>query len=87
VGGTVVHLGIHDAATAWPMDAAFRTEVALRSSLGYCSHYGRRQDFAEAADLLAAPPELTDSLITHRFPIEDAVEAFRLAQDKSKGVR
>jgi len=26
------------------------------------------------------------TLITHRFPIEDAVEAFRLAQDKSKGV-
>jgi hypothetical protein len=24
--------------------------------------------------------------ITHPFPIEDAVEAFRLAQDKSKGV-
>jgi transposase len=46
----------------------------------------RRRDFAEAADLLAAPPELTSTLITHRFPIEDAVEAFRLAQDKSKGV-
>jgi threonine dehydrogenase-like Zn-dependent dehydrogenase len=26
------------------------------------------------------------TLITYRFPIEDAVEAFRLAQDKSKGV-
>jgi len=26
------------------------------------------------------------TLITHRFPIEDAGEAFRLAQDKSKGV-
>jgi threonine dehydrogenase-like Zn-dependent dehydrogenase len=31
-------------------------------------------------------PEVTSTLITHRFPIEDAVEAFRLAQDKSKGV-
>ena len=39
-----------------------------------------------AADLLAARPELTSTLITHRFPIEEAVEAFRLAQDKSKGV-
>jgi hypothetical protein len=26
------------------------------------------------------------TLITHRFPIEHAVEAFWLAQDKSKGV-
>jgi threonine dehydrogenase-like Zn-dependent dehydrogenase len=68
-----------------PMDAAFMKEVALRPSLGYCSHHGRRRDFVEAADLLAARPELTSTLITHRFPIEDAVEAFRLAQDKSKG--
>ena len=86
VGGTVVHLGLYDPGTAWPMDAAFIKEVTLRPSLGYCSHYGYRRDFAEAADLLAARPELTSTLITHRFPIEDAVEAFRLAQDKSKGV-
>jgi threonine dehydrogenase-like Zn-dependent dehydrogenase len=68
------------------MDAAFIKEVTLRPSLGYCSHYGYRRDFAEAADLLAARPELTRTLITHRFPIEDAVEAFRLAQDKSNVV-
>jgi 2-desacetyl-2-hydroxyethyl bacteriochlorophyllide A dehydrogenase len=69
VGGTVVHLGTYDPATVWPMDAAFMKEVTLRPSLGYCSHRGRRRDFAEAADLLAARPELTDTLITHRFPI------------------
>jgi threonine dehydrogenase-like Zn-dependent dehydrogenase len=85
VGGTVVHLGLYDSGTVWPMDAAFAKEVALRPSLGYCSH-NRRPDFAEAADLLAARPELTSTLITHRFPIEDAVKAFRVAQDKSKGV-
>jgi hypothetical protein len=53
-GSTVVHLGSYDPGTAWPMDAAFIKEVALRPSLGYCSHHGRRRDFAEAADLLAA---------------------------------
>ena len=36
--------------------------------------------------MLAARPELTQLLITHRFPIEDAPEAYRVAQDKSKGV-
>jgi threonine dehydrogenase-like Zn-dependent dehydrogenase len=46
----------------------------------------RRKNFAESADLLAKRPELARTLITHRFPIEDAVEAFRMAQDKSKGV-
>jgi threonine dehydrogenase-like Zn-dependent dehydrogenase len=85
VGGTVVHLGAYDPGTAWPMDAAFVKEVALLPSLGYCSHYERR-DFVEAAELLAVRPELSRTLITHRFPIEDAVEAFRVAQDKSKGV-
>lgn len=84
-GGTVVHLGLYDAETAWPMDAAFMKEVVVRPSLGYCSH-GRRRDFAEAADLLATRPELTSILITHRFPIDDAAEAFRVAQDKSQGV-
>lgn len=85
VGGTVVHLGAYDPGTVWPMDAAFSKEVALRPSLGYCSHY-RRRDFAEAADLLAARPELGTTLITHRFPIDDAVEAFRVAQNRSNGV-
>lgn len=84
-GGTVVHLGLYDAETDWPMDAAFMKEVVVRPSLGYCSH-GRRRDFAEAADLLATRPELTSILITHRFPIDDAAEAFRVAQDKSQGV-
>ncbi|OBK76599.1 alcohol dehydrogenase catalytic domain-containing protein [Mycobacterium sp. 1164985.4] len=84
-GGTVVHLGAYPAETVWPMEASFSKEVTVRPSLGYCSH-GRRRDFAEAADLLAARPELVRTLITHRFPIDDAVEAFRVAQDKSKGV-
>ncbi len=84
-GGTVVYLGTYDADTSWPHAEAFMGEIALRASLGYCAHNGRRE-FAEAADLLATRPELAQMLITHRFPIEDAPAAFRAAQDKSKGV-
>jgi len=36
--------------------------------------------------MLAAAPELADLLITHRFPHEDAPEAFAVARDKSRGV-
>jgi threonine dehydrogenase-like Zn-dependent dehydrogenase len=67
---------------AWPSGAAFMKEVAIRPSLGYCGHNGQRE-FAEAAGMLAARPELVRSLITHRFPIEDAAEAFRVAQDRT----
>jgi threonine dehydrogenase-like Zn-dependent dehydrogenase len=44
-------------------------------SLGFCRHGGRK-DYESAADMLAQRPELADSLIRHRFPIEDAAEAF-----------
>ncbi len=63
----------------------FLREIALRPSLCYCSHKGRGE-FAEAADMLASRPELPATLITHRFPIDDAAAAFRVAADKSKGV-
>ncbi len=83
-GGTVVHLGVYGAIT-WPMQQAFMKEVALRPSLGYCGHHGRRE-FAESAEMLASRPDLVRMLVTHRFPIEDAPEAFRVAKDRSKGV-
>ncbi len=59
-------------------------EVALRPSLGYCAHAGRRE-FAEVADMLAARPDLPALLITHRYPIEDAVTAFATAADRAQG--
>jgi len=83
-GGAVVYMGVFGDIT-WPHAECFMKEVALRPSLGYCAHEGRRE-FAEAADMLAGRPELAQTLITHRFPIEDAQEAFRVARDKSKGV-
>jgi len=83
-GGTVVYVGVYGDVT-WPHAQAFMKEVALRPSLGYCGHHGHRE-FSEAAAMLASRPDLPAMLITHRFPIEDAQEAFRVAQDRSKGV-
>lgn len=82
--GTVVYLGVHGDIN-WPHGQAFMKEVGIRPSLGYCAHNGRRE-FAEAANLLAFRSELAQMLITHRFPIDDAAEAFRVARDKSQGV-
>jgi threonine dehydrogenase-like Zn-dependent dehydrogenase len=33
--------------------------------------------------MLAADPEIVDTVISHRFPLEDAPEAFRVAADRS----
>ena len=35
--------------------------------------------------MIADDPEIARTIITHRFPIDDAVEAFRVAGDKSTG--
>ena len=35
--------------------------------------------------MLVADPEITRTVITHRFPLEDAEEAFRVASDRSSG--
>jgi threonine dehydrogenase-like Zn-dependent dehydrogenase len=83
-GGRVVYVGVYGD-MSWPHQEAFMKEVALQPSLGYAGHHGRRE-FAEAADMLVARAELAKILITHRFPIEDASEAFRVAQDRSQGV-
>lgn len=83
-GGTVVVLGVYTPDVRWPFMECFNKEVRTVPSLGYCKH-GDSRDFAEAAALLAARPDLVDSLISHRFPIEDAVEAFRVAADKTTG--
>ena len=38
-----------------------------------------------AAQVLAASPELVPAIITHRYPLEAAPEAFATAADRSAG--
>ncbi|MEI8001662.1 MAG: zinc-binding dehydrogenase [Actinomycetes bacterium] len=85
-GGTMSVLGVFPPEATWPQHTCFIKEVRTVPSLGYCRHeHGR--DFAQAAALLASSPDLVDALITHRFPIEDAPEAFRIAADRASGAR
>ena len=85
-GGTVVYVGVYAADTTWPHQDgvhAARSRSVRRSATAVTTVGASSQ---EAAEMLVSRPELARMLITHRFPIEDAPEAFRVAQDKSKGV-
>jgi hypothetical protein len=53
-----------------------------------CSCYdnaGGTHEFARAAEVLASTPEIAAAVITHRFPLSDAPEAFRVAADRASG--
>jgi threonine dehydrogenase-like Zn-dependent dehydrogenase len=43
------------------------------------------RDIDAAAALLAATPELPRAIITHRFPLEAAAEAFATAAERRSG--
>lgn len=59
-------------------------EVDLYSSMGYGGAVPDR-DFDAAARTLAANPAIADALITHRFPLDGATEAFATARDRAAG--
>jgi 2-desacetyl-2-hydroxyethyl bacteriochlorophyllide A dehydrogenase len=82
--GTIVVLGVHLGTVELNWMPLFHREARIIPSLGYCRHDdGREMD--DAAAMLADDPEIARALITHRFPIEDAAEAFRVAGDRSAG--
>jgi 2-desacetyl-2-hydroxyethyl bacteriochlorophyllide A dehydrogenase len=83
-GGTIVVLGVHFGPVQLDWMPLFNKEARVIPSLGYCAHDGVRE-MDEAAAMLADDPEIARTLITHRFPLEDAETAFRVATDRASG--
>ncbi len=83
-GGTVVVPAVHFAPIELNWMSFFHREARIIPSLGYCSHDGGRE-MEEAAAMLAEDPDIPRAVITHRFPIDDATEAFRVAGDQRVG--
>ena len=59
-------------------------EISLVPSIFY-SHNHEQNDFVDAVDMLVRHPELTTTLVTHRFSLEDSVRAFQVANDRQTG--
>ncbi len=83
-GGQVVLLGTYFAPVAAPLMALSLKEVSLVPAMTYgCGSTGREIDAAAA--ILGTHPQIADVLITHRFGLDEASEAFRVAKDREAG--
>jgi threonine dehydrogenase-like Zn-dependent dehydrogenase len=59
-------------------------EVTLVPAFTY-GHHGNRREFDEAVAVLAGNPEIASTMITHRFPLAAAPQAFSAAADRRSG--
>jgi 2-desacetyl-2-hydroxyethyl bacteriochlorophyllide A dehydrogenase len=83
-GGMVVIPGVYWGPVAVPGMAMCLKEVSLCPTALY-SRTATGRDIDAAAALLATTPGLGDTLITHRFPLDAAAEAFETAASRDRG--
>ena len=83
-GGRIVSLGVYRTTMPIPGLPSLVKELTYINSIAYGRDDGVR-DVAQAASMLADKPEIAQTIITHRYPIDDAAEAFRVAADRSAG--
>jgi threonine dehydrogenase-like Zn-dependent dehydrogenase len=83
-GGRVIVLGVFYGLVPVPGVSTLVKELSWVGAMAYGRHDGRR-DVEEAAALLAAEPAIAATLITHRFGLDEAPEAFRVAGDRRAG--
>jgi L-iditol 2-dehydrogenase len=83
--GTILVLASYWSAVELPAMQITLNEISIVPSSMYGSSATGR-DIDAAATILAATPELPPAIITHRFPLDAAAEAFAMAGDRSAGV-
>jgi len=81
-GGTVGILGTYWSPISLGLEFQMK-ELTLVPSFMYGHHHGV-DEFAEGADILHSLPDLPDAVNTHRFGLDDAAEAFRVAADRDE---
>ena len=83
-GGRVVLLGVYHGVTPVPGVPTLVKELTWLGAMAYERHDGVRE-VDEVAQMLAIRPEIAETIITHRFPLDEAAAAFRIAADRSAG--
>ncbi len=83
-GGRIIVLGVYFESLPVPGALMLTKELTCVGAMAYGAHGGVRE-FEEAARLLATHPEVPRSLVTHRFPLSEVAEAFRVAGDRASG--
>lgn len=83
-GGRIAVVGVSHGDRAVPGIPWMLKELTLTASMCYDRKPGGRE-FVYAAAALAANPDIAATVITHRFPLADAAEAFRVAGDRRSG--
>jgi L-iditol 2-dehydrogenase len=83
-GGTLLLVASYWDGLELPGFAVALKEVTVVPASMYARE-GAARDIDVAAALLASNSEIARSLITHRFPLDAAVEAFAVASDRASG--
>ncbi|MFB4276845.1 zinc-binding dehydrogenase [Nonomuraea sp. MTCD27] len=83
-GGRIVALGVYRTTLPIPGTQSLVKELTYVNSIAYGRHEGVRE-VEEVASMLAKKPDIARTIITHRFPIQEAREAFRVAADRGAG--
>jgi threonine dehydrogenase-like Zn-dependent dehydrogenase len=82
-GGTVLIGGTYWGDVTVPGMAIQLKELRLRPVI-YYGHRGAEREIDVAARLIQELPDLPDALVTHRFPLDDAAQAFSVASRRAE---
>ncbi len=83
-GGRISVLGLFTQPSQINALGLMLKEARIVGGITYCRP-GMNSDFDNALQILEREQERARSLITHRYPLDEAVEAFSTASDKSSG--
>jgi len=83
-GGQIALVGMATGDRRVPSIPFVMNELTLIGCNCYDNATGEHE-FASAAAVLAGNPDIAATVITHRFPLDEAAEAFRVATDRAAG--